>query len=51
MRKKILLPGDRIGSIDEFEVGKGVYEENREIFAQIVGYLEIRDGKVSKRWE
>ncbi|MEM1956959.1 MAG: exosome complex RNA-binding protein Csl4 [Archaeoglobaceae archaeon] len=43
MKERIVFPGDRIGTVEEFKAGKGVYEENREIYAGIAGYLEIRD--------
>lgn len=43
MKKRVVLPGDRIGTVEEFRAGKGVYEENSEIYATTVGYLEIKD--------
>lgn len=43
MKKRLVFPGDKIGTVEEFKVGKGVYEENREIYAGIAGYLEIKD--------
>ncbi len=49
MKEKIVLPGDRIGTPEEFRVGKGVYEENKELFAQVVGILEIKGKTASIR--
>ena len=40
---KFVMPGDRVGYKEEFVVGKGVYEENGEIFAAIAGKLVIED--------
>jgi len=49
LKEKIVLPGDRIGTPEEFRVGKGVYEENKELFAQVVGILEIKGKTASIR--
>ncbi len=40
---KIVMPGDRIGSAEEYVRGEGVYEENGELFAAVAGQLVIRD--------
>ena len=36
-----VLPGDRIGCVEEFEAGEGVYEENGELYANVAGRLII----------
>jgi len=41
------LPGDKIGHVEEFVPGKGVYAENGEIFAAVAGYVEIKERIVS----
>ncbi|MFN3384673.1 MAG: exosome complex RNA-binding protein Csl4 [Archaeoglobaceae archaeon] len=43
MKERIVFPGDKIGNVEEFKAGKGVYEDNKEIYAGIAGYLEIKD--------
>lgn len=43
MKKIFVFPGDRIGTAEEFKAGKGVYEEDREIYAGIAGYLKIEE--------
>ncbi|MCS7118568.1 MAG: exosome complex RNA-binding protein Csl4 [Archaeoglobaceae archaeon] len=47
MRKRVVFPGDRIGTIEEFKAGKGVYEENRELFAFVAGFLELKNKVVN----
>jgi len=46
LKERIVLPGDKIGTIEEFKAGRGVYEEKKELFAQVFGFLEIR-GKIA----
>ncbi|MCS7144145.1 MAG: exosome complex RNA-binding protein Csl4 [Archaeoglobaceae archaeon] len=41
----IVLPGDKIGSVEEFKAGEGVYEEEGELFASVAGILELEDKK------
>jgi len=41
---RFVLPGDRIGCVEEFEAGEGVYEENGELYASVAGWL-ILDGR------
>lgn len=43
----IVFPGDKVGSVEEFKVGNGVYEENGELFASVSGVLQIEDKKVN----
>jgi len=45
----MVLPGDKIGTLEEFRAGKGVYEENKELFAQVLGILEIKGKTASIR--
>jgi exosome complex component CSL4 len=40
---KFVLPGDKIGYVEEFAIGKGVYEENGEIFAAVAGKVITKD--------
>lgn len=40
---KVVMPGDRIGSAEEYIKGEGVYEENGELFASVAGKLVIKD--------
>ncbi len=37
------MPGDRIGSAEEYVKGEGVYEEDGELFAAVAGQLVITD--------
>jgi exosome complex component CSL4 len=39
--KPIILPGDKISSIEEFFPGEGTFEENGYIYAGIGGFLRI----------
>lgn len=41
----IVFPGDKLGSVEEFKAGDGVYEENGELFASVAGLLE-QDNKI-----
>lgn len=43
---KAVMPGDRIGSAEEYIKGKGIYEENGELFAAVAGYLVV-EGRVA----
>ncbi|MCQ4153323.1 MAG: RNA-binding protein, partial [Archaeoglobi archaeon] len=43
----IVFPGDRIGSVEEYRAGDGVYEEKGELFASVAGILEFEGRKVS----
>ena len=36
-----VLPGDRIGCVEEFEAGEGVYEENGVLYANVAGRLIV----------
>ena len=47
MREMIVFPGDRIGSVEEYRAGDGVYEEKGELFASVAGILEFEGRKVS----
>ncbi len=42
-----VLPGDKIGCVEEFEAGEGVYEENGELYASVAGRI-IVEGRVVK---
>lgn len=39
----LVLPGDKIGYVEEYVAGKGAYEENGEIFASVTGNVTIND--------
>ncbi len=39
----LVLPGDKIGYVEEYVAGRGSYEENGEIFASVTGELTIND--------
>lgn len=40
---KFVMPGDRIGSAEEYIKGEGVYEEEGELFAAVAGKLIVKD--------
>uniref|UniRef100_A0A7C3M9Y8 Exosome complex component Csl4 n=1 Tax=Archaeoglobus fulgidus TaxID=2234 RepID=A0A7C3M9Y8_ARCFL len=40
---KFVIPGDRIGSAEEYVKGEGVYEDSGELFAAVAGMLVIKD--------
>ncbi len=42
-----VLPGDRIGCVEEFEAGEGVYEENGELYANVAGRVVV-EGRTVK---
>jgi len=42
-----VLPGDKIGCVEEFEAGEGVYEENGELYASVAGKTII-EGRIVK---
>jgi exosome complex component CSL4 len=42
-----VMPGDRIGCVEEFEAGEGIYEENGVLYASIAGELVVEGKKVS----
>lgn len=44
---KFVLPGDRIGYVEEYVVGKGTYEENGEIFAAVAGRVVVEDRTIT----
>lgn len=44
---KFVMPGDRIGSAEEYLKGKGVYEENGELFAAVAGRVVVKNREVS----
>ncbi|WP_202318785.1 exosome complex RNA-binding protein Csl4 [Archaeoglobus neptunius] len=46
---RVVMPGDRIGSSEEYIKGEGVYEENGELFAAVAGNLVIEDRVASVR--
>jgi exosome complex component CSL4 len=41
MENKFVIPGDFIGTSEEFIAGAGTYEEKGNIFASIAGYIKI----------
>ncbi len=41
-----VLPGDRIGCVEEFEFGEGVYEENGELYASVAGKVVFEGRRV-----
>ena len=43
---RFVLPGDKIGCVEEFEAGEGVYEENGELYASVAGWLVLEGRKV-----
>jgi exosome complex component CSL4 len=40
---KVVMPGDRIGSTEEYVKGDGVYEEDGVLFAAVAGKLVIKN--------
>ena len=47
MKKKLVLPGEVIGTSEEFLPGEGTFEENGKIFSKNVGRLEINEKEKS----
>ncbi|MDI6916561.1 MAG: exosome complex RNA-binding protein Csl4 [Thermoplasmatales archaeon] len=43
MKKRLVLPGEMIGTSEEFLPGEGTFEENGKIFSKNVGTLEINE--------
>lgn len=43
---KVVLAGDKVGSLSELRLGEGCYEVNGTIFASVGGFLSISDNKV-----
>ncbi|MEM2990208.1 MAG: exosome complex RNA-binding protein Csl4 [Halobacteria archaeon] len=41
MEDKFVIPGDLIGTCEEFIAGAGTYEEKGNIFASVAGYVKI----------
>jgi len=44
---KFVIPGDRIGLVEEYVAGNGVYEENGEILAAVAGKVIVRERTVN----
>mgnify|MGYP000495357703 CR=1 FL=1 len=44
---RFVFPGDKIGYAEEYVVGKGVYEENGELFAAVAGELTVKDKTIN----
>ncbi|HID42601.1 MAG TPA: RNA-binding protein [Archaeoglobaceae archaeon] len=44
---KLVLPGDKIGFVEEFVAGKGAFEESGEIFASVVGRVVVENRVVN----
>lgn len=42
-----VFPGDKVGNVEEYMAGEGVYEESSELFASVAGLLRKRDKIVS----
>jgi len=47
MKKKLVLPGEVIGTSEEFLPGEGTFEENGKIFSKNVGSLETNEKEKS----
>ncbi|MHC1611470.1 MAG: exosome complex RNA-binding protein Csl4 [Candidatus Methanospirareceae archaeon] len=46
MRERIVVPGDFLGTSEEFISGKGVYDEKGNIYALLTGVVSISDKRV-----
>ncbi len=44
--KKIVVPGDFLGTSEEFTPGSGVYDEKGNIYASLTGEISINDKRV-----
>ncbi len=44
---KFVIPGDRIGLVEEYVAGNGVYEQSGEILAAVAGRVVVREKTVS----
>ncbi len=51
MKKKLVLPGEVIGTSEEFISGEGVFEENGKILSKNVGILKINEKTASVKAE
>ncbi|MDF2957628.1 MAG: Exosome complex RNA-binding protein Csl4 [Candidatus Alkanophagales archaeon MCA70_species_1] len=47
MNEKIVVPGDFLGTSEEFIAGDGVYDERGKIYAAVVGEVKIEDKRIS----
>jgi exosome complex component CSL4 len=47
--KRIILPGEEIGTSEEFMAGEGTYEEEGRIYAECTGVLEIDSSEMVAR--
>ena len=45
--RKIVIPGNKIGSLDENKPGRGAYKEGNDIYAYRLGILDERSGYVN----
>ncbi|MDF2955227.1 exosome complex RNA-binding protein Csl4 [Candidatus Alkanophaga liquidiphilum] len=45
--KNLVVPGDFLGTSEEFIVGDGVYDERGKIYAAVVGEVKIEDKRIS----
>ncbi|MCK4475746.1 MAG: exosome complex RNA-binding protein Csl4 [Methanophagales archaeon] len=44
--KRIVVPGDFLGTSEEFTLGKGVFDENGNLYASQIGEISISDKRV-----
>lgn len=44
---KFVMPGDKLGYAEEYAAGKGVYEENGELFASVAGRVVMKNRVIS----
>jgi len=44
--KRLVVPGDFLGTSEEFTLGKGVYDEKGNIYASLTGAVSISDKRV-----
>jgi len=44
--KRLVVPGDFLGTSEEFTLGKGVYDEKGNIYASVTGAVSINDKRV-----
>ncbi len=42
--RKIVIPGNKIGSLDEYKQGRGAFKEGNDIYAYRLGILDERSG-------
>ncbi|MCS7102925.1 MAG: exosome complex RNA-binding protein Csl4 [Candidatus Korarchaeum sp.] len=49
MRGSVVVPGERIGVVEEYIRGEGIFEVGGELFSSYLGFLDRKDLEVSVR--